>query len=382
MASLNRDGDGFTIQVCSPDGKRRSVRLGKVPKKTAEAFKVRVEELATLAALGQSPGLDLAKWLARLSDQMHDRLSRAGLCPPRRTTNLKAFLDRYLESRTDLAPGTLEAWRMWADELLAFLGDVALAGVTAGDVDRFVAYLRTEHMPSTAARRARGARSFFEAARRQGLMPANPADHLRCGSPVNTARRHFVDRATFALLLDSCPDANWRCIFCLARYGALRVPSETSLLRWPDVAWDHARMTVTSPKTARAGKAARIVPLFPELAGALREAWELAPEGAVYVLPERLRRRGVNLRESLRVLCRKAGILPWGKPFTNLRASRVTELVEEYPSHVVNAWCGHTEAVSQAHYRQVTEAHFARAAGDGPPPRLQVETTRDKSYPQ
>jgi hypothetical protein len=159
MASLNRDGDGWTVQVVGQDGKRRSVRLGAVPKKTAEAFRLRVEELATLAALGQSPGLALAKWLAGLSDVMADRLHRAGLCQARRATNLRAFLDGYLEGRTDLAPATLRAWRFWAGELVGFLGDVPLAGVSAGDVDRFAAHLRARHAPSTAARRARGASS-------------------------------------------------------------------------------------------------------------------------------------------------------------------------------------------------------------------------------
>ena len=44
--------------------------------------------------------------------------------------------------------------------------------------------------------------------------------------------------------------------------------------------------------------------------------------------------------------------------FQNLRASRQTELANEYPSHVVTAWLGNTEKVASKHYLQVTDAHF------------------------
>lgn len=45
-----------------------------------------------------------------------------------------------------------------------------------------------------------------------------------------------------------------------------------------------------------------------------------------------------------------------------MRASRETELVETFPSHVVAAWLGHSVAIAEKHYLQVTEDHFVRAA--------------------
>ena len=41
--------------------------------------------------------------------------------------------------------------------------------------------------------------------------------------------------------------------------------------------------------------------------------------------------------------------------------SRATEPAEEFPGHVAAAWLGHTEAIADAHYRQVLPEHFARA---------------------
>jgi integrase len=295
---------------------------------------------------------------------MHGRLARAGLVEPRRGSRLEAFLAGYVESRTDVSEGTRTNLRMWAHELAVFLGDVYLASVTPGHMDRFAAHLRTEHAPATAARRAKACRGFFTAARRQRLIVENPAEHLKGGSMANPTRQVFIGRETFARVLDAAPDAHWRLLLCLARFGALRVPSESSLLKWTDIAWDAARFTVTSPKTRRKAKPFRVVPLFPELAAVLSEAWGLAEDGAEFVLPgQRFRSAEKNLRKGVYAACARAGVEPWVKPFQNLRASRVTELAEEYPMHVVDEWCDHTEAVSRAHYRMTTEDHFARAAG-------------------
>ena len=48
------------------------------------------------------------------------------------------------------------------------------------------------------------------------------------------------------------------------------------------------------------------------------------------------------------------------KLFQNLRASRATELAAEHPGHVAAEWLGHSTAVAQKHYWQVTDADFDR----------------------
>ena len=52
---------------------------------------------------------------------------------------------------------------------------------------------------------------------------------------------------------------------------------------------------------------------------------------------------------------------PWPKPWQNMRASRATDLADQFPSHVCAAWLGHTEAVANEFYRQVTDEHFVKA---------------------
>lgn len=63
-----------------------------------------------------------------------------------------------------------------------------------------------------------------------------------------------------------------------------------------------------------------------------------------------------------RIVCR-AGIEPWPKLFQNLRSTRETELMEDYPAHVVCVWIGNSEAVARKHYLQITDDHFAKAVG-------------------
>jgi hypothetical protein len=66
---------------------------------------------------------------------------------------------------------------------------------------------------------------------------------------ANPERLCFVSREESQKVLDACPDAEWRLLFALSRYGGLRCPSEHLALRWGDVDWERSRFTVRSPKT-------------------------------------------------------------------------------------------------------------------------------------
>ena len=134
-------------------------------------------------------------------------------------------------------------------------------------------------------------------------------------------------------------------------------------------------MRVYSPKTEHhEGKAHRDVPLFPELRAILEEAWDLAPEGAVYVIGNDNYRqaadtatgwRNCNLRTQFGRILKKAGLESWPRLFHAMRASRETELAANYPVHVVTAWLGNTPRIALKHYLMTTETDFDRAAGGG-----------------
>ena len=161
-------------------------------------------------------------------------------------------------------------------------------------------------------------------------MAFNPFDELKAGSERNNARLQFIDRKTIDAVIEACPDAEWRAIVALARYGGLRTPSETLALKLTDIDWAGDRITVRSPKTAGQGKPYRVVPLFPELRQHLLAVAEAAAPGTVYVVT-RYRDAGTNLRTQFHRIIRRAGLEPWERAFHNLRASRQTELADQFP---------------------------------------------------
>jgi integrase len=365
MASIGSDPNGFKrVLFVAPDSKRKTVRLGKATMKQAMAFKVKVEALIGQTITGVVDE-EVSRWLAGLDAEMYGRLAAVGLVAPRAaaTTRLGEFLDAYVAGRPDIKPRTKWNLEICARRLVEHFGkDKLLRNIKPGDADDWCALLRAKYANATAARTIKRAKQFFAAALRKDLIHRNPFAECKAGHQSNPARSHFVTQEAAALVLQACPDAEWRLIVALCRYGGLRCPSELLTLTWPDVDWERDRFRVHAPKTEHHKDGGeRWVPIFPELRPYLEEAFHLAPEGAMHVV-NRYCDTNQNLRTRLARIVRRAGLTPWPKLFHNLRASRQTELTERYPIHVVCAWLGNTAAVAAEHYLQVTEAHYEQAA--------------------
>jgi integrase len=241
-----------------------------------------------------------------------------------------------------------------------------LAAITRGDATDWRLSLVSSGLADASVRKHCGfAKHFFGQAVDHELIRDNPFGKLVSASVGNEARQFFITREATDKILEAAPDATWRLIIALSRYGGLRCPSEHLGLRWGDVDWEHGRITVTSPKTAHhVNGGSRVIPLFPELRPYLDEAFEQAEEGAEYVIT-RYRSKNANLRTQLERIIRRAGLEPWPKPFQNLRSTRETELADEYPTHVVCRWLGNSQPVATKHYLQMTDEHFNRALEGG-----------------
>ena len=369
MAGITREPNGRrTIRFVAPDGKKRpKIRLGKVSQKQAEAVKVHVERLIASSIMGHVVDDETARWVANLDTVLADKLARVGLIPGRRQATLQAFLDRYFASRIDVKPATLTVWGHTRRNLIAFFGpDKPLREITRGDADEWRLSLAAEGLSESTIRKRCGfAKQFLSAAVKHELIPSNPFAELKSGDLANPSRYYFVTREEADKVVEACPDAQWRLLFALSRYGGLRCPSEHLSLRWGDVDWERDRMVVTSPKTEHhVGGGSRVVPLFPELRRYLEECFDLAEPGEEYVIT-RYRRTNSNLRTQLLRIIAKAGLERWPKLFQNLRSTRETELADQFPIQVVCEWIGNTEAIAAKHYLQVTEDHFAKAVGEG-----------------
>jgi integrase len=216
---------------------------------------------------------------------------------------------------------------------------------------------------NTIRRHCGRARQFFRAAMKRRLITSNPFGEMKgIRVQANKSRSFFVPLNVAQKVLDACPNAEWRLIFALSRFGGLRCPSEHVGLRWSDIDFAAGKMTIRSPKTEHhEDKDTRVIPIYPELLPYLEDAYELAEPGQEFVIV-RYREKGTNLRTELNRIIKRAGVKPWPKPFQNCRSTRQTELAELFPGHVVCAWMGNSEAVAKEHYLQVTDEHFNAAS--------------------
>lgn len=366
MASISSGKDGRrTVQFVGGDGKRRSIRLGKVPMKNAQEVQRRVEFLVGALATNSAPDLDTAKWLAAIDDDVHGKLAAVGLVEPRASSllSLEKLIDAYIKSRPDFKPRTVLNMRGCGARIVKFFGaNQLIKKITEGKADEFQAWMRANYAQATCARTIKRAKQLFKSAARKGLVAKNVFGELKAGHMSNKARAFIVSKEAAAKVLAFCPDNQWRLLFALARFGGLRTPSESFNLQWADVDWERSRVRIRSPKKESDESAGeRVIPLFPELRPHLEEAWDLAEEGATHVIT-RYRDNSANLRTTLCKIIRRAGLTPWQRPWQNLRLTRQTELAASFPLHIVCAWLGNTTAVAAEHYLQVTDQDYENAA--------------------
>jgi integrase len=367
VASIANDPNGAKrVLFSDKDGKRKTIRLGKLPIKMAREICGRVERILAAKLANVALDLDTVNWLSGVGDELHGKLAAVGLVQPRASAKLADFLQAYIHLRTDVKQRTRNNLNMAKSRLVAFFGpDKPLQEIGLADADDWNLWLKERYALATVSRTIKMARQFFKSAARRGLIGQNPFLDVKTNGETNEARKCFISRDGTAKVLEACPDDEYRLLVALSRYGGLRVPSEALALRWCDVNWEKDRFWVTSPKTEHhEGHEGRWVPIFPELRPYLEQSFDDAEEGAVYVIGT-YRDPNKNFRTRFLKIVRRAGLTPWTKPFHNLRASRETELAAEHPLHVVCAWIGNTATIAQKHYLQVTDDYFERAAKGG-----------------
>jgi integrase len=384
----------WTVQVVL-DGRRPCISLGPVTKAQALQAKGYIESLASTRRGNLVISPTTADWLRDLADSFYCRLVDADLVDPRKTTEaeqpassptLGAFLESYVAKRSDVKASTALVYGHTNRCLVAYFGfNKPLADVNPADAKDWRRWLGQPKnakelgkggqglADNTVRRRCSIARQFFNDAVERRLIAENPFARMK-GVTVqpNRSKDYFVSREEADAVLNACPDAQWRLLFALSRYGGLRCPSEHLALRWRDIDWKDNRITIRASKTEHhQGQGIRIMPLFQELRPHLQavldellldfdpKAQRLSEQPVI----TRYRDSKTNLRTGLERIILAAGLKPWPKLFQNLRATRATEVADipQVPAHAAAEWLGHSNTIADRHYRQVTEEHFARA---------------------
>jgi hypothetical protein len=232
MASITTDKAGNrAVQFVAGDGKRRTVRLGRVTMKQANEIRLKVEALNAAKVSGLPFDGETASWVARLGDKLAKKLVRAGLIAPRATglvPGVADFAKVVLESKQHVKPTTRRTFQVALDRMTAAIGpDLRLTDITEETMLTAIAWLKAEgYAPAYVAELVTIAKAMFRCAARRGLLDKNPLEYIPAGTQVNKARNQFIPAATVHSLLDVLPDAEWRLAVVLARWGGLRIPSE------------------------------------------------------------------------------------------------------------------------------------------------------------
>lgn len=376
MSIIKRPNNHHWIQFVHADGKRKTLRLGKCSKREAEDVRLRCERLLACRVMGGAIDLQTAQWVDSISLVIQKRLTAVGLIEGVIQTEavpegILALTDHCIKQWGG-KPATLKTYNNTRANLVDFFGaDRSIRAITAGDAEEFRRWLaisgnrledKSSLSHSTVSKRCQISRQYFEHARKKKWIESNPFTELKGLSTDNPDRNHEVTVATINKIMAATTDVRLKLAIALARFGGLRCPSELAVLRWEWINWEDQTMLIYAPKLEHLPrKKWRTIPIFTELRPYLDAVFELdTTEGEELVL-EGLTVNEGTLRSRLKRLCERTSIPPWPRLWQNLRTTRMNELADEYPLHVVTSWIGNSPATAKRHYLQVTKDHIARA---------------------
>lgn len=367
MASITtrKTGSRF-ISFVDANGQTKTITLGKVQMRHAELVKVKVEDLVSASIYQHAPRDDTARWVADLDDRMHTKLASVGLAQPRIKTTLKGWLEQYLaERKGDLKPESLRKLKQTKTKLLAFFDTkIELRKITIQQATDWRQFLKGLKLSEAAVKTHCGnAKTMIGEAVRRKLIEDSPFAMLRSGATPSRYSR-YVKPEEIDRMIDACPNTEWKLLFGLARHAGLRIPSESHLLTWADVDFEHGRLTVRSPKTEHhAGHEQRIIPITPKLMILLQERFDDCEEGEEHLV--RITGKGAVIRQA-RAIWKRSGVEPWERLWQTLRQSCEKQWAMTFPQYAVSKWIGHSITISGKHYaNDVPEELFDRMVSMG-----------------
>lgn len=217
---------------------------------------------------------------------------------------------------------------------------------------------------STARRTLGYASQFMEAAVFDAIIGRNPFKSPDISKAVRTNhnRWHYIDSAATIRLWNAIQTEEDQTRFVLLRFLGLRAPSEINALIWRDVDWSSQTLTIRSHKLRHhRNQGHRICPIsHRDVLPVLQKAYGKRTADDSPIVPVITH---TSLTKRVKQWIGAAGLELWPQLLVNFRRSAVTDACEYLPSHVVAAYFGHSEAISNANYRMTLATHAHACAG-------------------
>jgi integrase len=284
-----------------PDGRWVLRSTKQADRNSALAVAMEFERASKLARRGE-----LVEAQAR--EVLRDIMKRADIGETLQSATIQSHFDGWLASkRARKSAATGERYGTAVNAFLKTLGKrvrLPLTSLTARDVETFLDARTAENLsPATLSLDVKIVGGALNAARRQGLIPTNPAEAVELPE-VTSAERGTFTPAEVAMLVEAA-QGEWKVLIPLAYYTAARL-GDCCRMQWDGVDLANATLTYTQSKTGQKVT----VPLHPDLLARLHKlAGTDQPE--VFILPtlasQRVSgRRGLS--ETFKQIMRKAGL--------------------------------------------------------------------------
>ncbi len=313
----------------------------------------------------------VSKRAATVKARDEERKLNRGKVQNGQAPTLQDYIDRFIEARTDLAPGTVKLYRLTGRYLTGHFGETLridkIIRPDATDWRTALAKGRLAHInkqnkgtpaESTVCRCCKEAKTMFKAAVDDDLIEFNPFDRLKSSAPPPDKTWEYVDRQTLRRLLDKAPNDSWKLLVALCRLAGLR-RGECERLKWSDIDLDRRRIIANNDITHQTTKRKRReIPIDPELHKLLFEVF-MDGQGGERVLPDL---RG-SLYRGFQLIAGRANVPMYSRPYHTLRKNCETDWMEQHPVMVVCEWLGHSADVAAKHYHRAKDEQFDRASG-------------------
>ena len=254
--------------------KRYHIRLGKITAKDADSIRIKVESILNAKAFKMPLPPDVSKWLTEISDDFYAKLAQTGIIDPKKSTTLEDFISTYIESRTDNSEDTKVNKRQAAKTLYHYFGKHRdPESISEEEAKAYTDWLSKHKMgknkmipsssvsPSSIWKRMQHVNEFFRAMLSAKFVTKNPFASIKQRPEYDETRKFYIAAEDIHKVMEYAPDAEWRLIIALWRFGGLRSTSEVLRLKWEHILWDQGKIVVPSSKTSHHGKSMRVIPI-------------------------------------------------------------------------------------------------------------------------